>query len=180
MEFPDPIVTRLAAVFDQFVPDLNERLSVEIVGVDLKRNESQCVERGRHRDGHVVGRLHGRACDVRSRTDTHVGKPIHDATADRVDDAGPVQIRRQSKGVPTTDGDSVTGFDGGDGIVEGVDAFKAVSGVQTLLGHQVDIPVMIVECPGNEENAFDVAEVALHGLDVDRSTFFGSKSAASK
>ena len=50
----------------------------------------------------------------------------------------------------------------------------------SLLLHQRDVAIVIVQCPGNEEDPFDVTEVSAHLADVDGPPFIGSKSAASK
>jgi len=91
-----------------------------------------------------------------------------------------VQPGRESEGVAAADVDSVALLHRVGRVRNRVDALEFVPGIQPLFLHECDVAVMVVQCPGNEEDPLDVPEVSLHLLDVDRATFLGSKSTASK
>src|SRR5437899_1614281 len=60
VKLAQPLVARLAEVLLKYFVPLDERLAVEVVGVDLERHQPERPEARRLDDRHIVRRLHRR------------------------------------------------------------------------------------------------------------------------
>ena len=91
-----------------------------------------------------------------------------------------VEIGCQAEGVAAADVDAFARLHGGHRILEGVDALQEVTGVQSLLVHELHVPVVVMEGPRHEQDPFDVAEVGPHPIPVDRLAFLGPETTAAQ
>src|SRR5262249_38774576 len=94
-------------------------------------------------DGHVVGRLDGRAGDVGAGADAQVRQAAPDALPDDLDQLPLIQLVEQTEGVAAADKDALHVPDGGHRVGVPVQAVQLVTGVDTPFGEAADVGVVV-------------------------------------
>lgn len=157
MEFLDALLTRLAHV-------LGRGVGIDVVRIDLERNQAECVEAGRVDDRHVVRRPDRRPGHVRAGAGAQVR---HRASVDPFSDdaqyAVVVHHLEESEGVATPDEDGLSMRN--DVAVRLVFRFVNADHLDPhlaeALAHDLGVLVPVLEGVGDEHQRRDRAEEGL-------------------
>src|SRR5207253_2996515 len=83
-------------------------IGVEVVAVELKRQERECVERWHFHDRHVVGGSDGGGCDHASGARAHVGQSVADAPADGVEKLAIIEFFEEAERIAASHKDGIS------------------------------------------------------------------------